>query len=110
MNLPVLDVAIGISFVYLLLSMICTTIGETIATWMKTRARFLDKGITRLLGGDENLKVQLYHHPMIVSLAEKDTAISSAFVADTAACTIAEVGKARPAGRWPTTSTDTARA
>ena len=80
MNLPVLDVAIGISFVYLLLSMICTTIGETIASWMKTRARFLDKGITRLLGGDENLKVQLYHHPMIVSLAEKDTAICPSYI------------------------------
>lgn len=80
MNLPVLDVAIGISFVYLLLSLICTTVNEMIAGGRKTRAKFLDKGITRLLGGNEEFKKLLYKHPMIQSLAESDTAICPSYI------------------------------
>ena len=50
--LPALDVAIGLTFVYLLLSLICTTVNEFIAGKRGTRAKFLDRGITRLLGND----------------------------------------------------------
>lgn len=80
MNLPVLDVAIGISFVFLLLSLICTTVNEMIAGVRKTRANFLDKGVTRLLGGDEELKKLLYKHPLIQSLAESDSAICPSYI------------------------------
>ena len=80
MNLPVLDVAIGISFVYLLLSLICTTVNEMIAGRLNTRARFLDKGITRLLGGDEEFKKLLYKHPMIRSLAQSDGSICPSYI------------------------------
>ncbi|HCC57570.1 MAG TPA: hypothetical protein DEQ47_09950 [Solibacterales bacterium] len=80
MNMPVLDVAIGLSFVYLLLSLMCTTVNEMIAGVFKTRARFLDKGVTRLLGGDDDLKKQLYQHPMIRSLAESDTALCPSYI------------------------------
>src|ERR1035441_345408 len=80
MNLPVLDVAIGISFVYLLLSLICTTVNEMIAGGRKTRANFLDKGITRLLGGNDEIKKLLYKHPLIQSLAESDTAICPSYI------------------------------
>ena len=69
MNLPVLDVAIGISFVFLLLSLICTTVNEMLAGVLKSRAAFLDKGITRLLGGNEEIKKLFYKHPLIQSLA-----------------------------------------
>jgi hypothetical protein len=80
MNMPVLDVAIGVVFVYLLLSLICTTVNETIATYSKTRAKFLDKGISRLLGGDVDFKKILYKHPMIRSLAESDSAICPSYI------------------------------
>src|SRR6266496_2765255 len=80
MNLPVLDVAIGISFVYLLLSLICTTVNEMVAGVRKTRATFLDKGITRLLGGNEEIKKLLYKHPLIQSLAESDSAICPSYI------------------------------
>src|SRR4051794_5258939 len=80
MNLAVLDVAIGISFVYLLLSLICTTVNEMIAGGLKTRARFLDKGLTRLLGGNDEIKRLLYKHPMIQSLAESDSAICPSYI------------------------------
>ena len=80
MNLPVLDVAIGISFVFLLLSLICTTVNEMLAGVRKSRARFLDKGITRLLGGNDEIKKLLYQHPLIQSLAESDTAICPSYI------------------------------
>lgn len=78
--MPVLDVAIGIIFVYLLLSLICTTVNEMIAGVRKTRALYLDKGITRLLGGDQELKKLLYRHPLICSLAESDAALCPSYI------------------------------
>jgi hypothetical protein len=80
MNLPILDVAIGVVFVYLLLSLICTTINEWLASKGNARARFLDKGITRLLGGDAAFKTLIYKHPMILSLVESDDAICPSYI------------------------------
>ncbi len=68
---PILDVLIGLSLFYLLLSLICTTVSEMFANWLKTRATFLDQGISRLLGNDE-IKKKLYAHPLIKSLKEAD--------------------------------------
>src|SRR3954464_9260734 len=73
MSLPILDVAIGISFVYLLLALICTTVNEMLAGLWKTRARFLDRGITRLLNDDKELKRKIYDHPLIRSLSPTET-------------------------------------
>ncbi|HEV8042481.1 MAG TPA: hypothetical protein VGP62_26625 [Bryobacteraceae bacterium] len=47
----VLDVAIGLIFVYLLLALICTTINEWLAGILKTRPLMLEKGIANLLQG-----------------------------------------------------------
>lgn len=71
-SFPILDVAIGLSFFYLLLGLICTTVNEMFAAWWNTRAKFLDEGINRLLGGDKELKKELYHHPLILSMARSD--------------------------------------
>ena len=77
---PVLDVAIGLSLFYLLLGLICTTVNEMIASWRKSRATFLDKGIGRLLGGNSDLKKLLYEHPLIKSLAEDDKQICPSYI------------------------------
>jgi len=77
-SFPILDVAIGLSFVYLLLALICTTVNEMIAGWLKTRAAFLDKGIQRLLGDD--LKRSLYDHPLIASLAQDAKSIFPSYI------------------------------
>jgi len=71
-SFPILDVAIGLSFFYLLLGLICTTVNEMIAAWRGTRAKYLDEGINRLLGGDAALKKELYQHPLILSMARSD--------------------------------------
>src|SRR5213078_4022790 len=80
MSLPILEVAIGISFVYLLLALICTTVNEMLAGWKKTRARFLDEGIKRLLGDDEALKKSLYRHPLIKSGARSDESVCPSYI------------------------------
>jgi hypothetical protein len=66
----ILDVAIGVMFVYLLVSIICTAIREGMETWMKSRATYLEHGIRELLHdqGARGIARSLYNHPLIYSL------------------------------------------
>jgi hypothetical protein len=68
----VLDVVIGLVLVYLLLSLVTTSIREALAGVWKTRARFLKEGIKELLGtGAEDggpLLASFYQHPTIFAL------------------------------------------
>lgn len=48
-NSSVLDVAVGLIFVYLLLGLMCTTVNEWLAQLFKARAATLREGIRRLL-------------------------------------------------------------
>lgn len=68
-GLPILEVAIGLCFVYLLLALICSTINETIAGITSRRAKLLEKGVNSLLGDNPGLKQKLFAHPLIASLA-----------------------------------------
>jgi hypothetical protein len=66
----VLEVAVGVVFVYLSLSLVCTAAHELIASVMTWRARNLAHGLQNLLNykdSDELLK-GLYNHPLIQSL------------------------------------------
>ena len=62
---PILDVAIGLSFVYLLLSTICTALTEGITTQNRSRSKFLERGIESLLG--KAAKEDFFAHPVIRS-------------------------------------------
>ena len=66
-GLPVLDVAIGMAFLYLLFALMCTTLNEIIAGILKRRAKMLQAGISSLLGSEELTKT-LYQHPAIACL------------------------------------------
>ena len=66
-----LDVAIGLSFVYLLLALICSAVNEAIAGAFKTRAKVLEEGVTRMLG-DPQVKSLVYQHPLIKALSPRD--------------------------------------
>jgi len=48
---PVLDVAIGLTFIYLLYSLLATTVKELIATIFTYRGRMLERGIEQMLDG-----------------------------------------------------------
>lgn len=68
-----LDVAIGLIFVYLVLSLICSALNETISSVFSWRAKFLREGIANLLDPDdrangEKLMKQLYGHPLVNAL------------------------------------------
>lgn len=66
----ILEVAIGMIFVYLLVSVICSTIREVIEGWLKTRAAYLEYGIRELLHdrNAEGIVRSLYNHPLIFGL------------------------------------------
>ena len=65
--LVLLDVVVGVAFVYLLLALICTTANEWIAGARGLRAKTLQKGIGQLLGP---LADEFYRHPLIATLSQ----------------------------------------
>ena len=64
----VLDVALGVAFVFLLLSLICSALREAIEARLKSRSLHLQRGIVEMLPGD--LTRKLYEHPLVSSLFE----------------------------------------
>jgi hypothetical protein len=69
LGLDMLDVAIGIVFVYLLLSLIASAAVEGWEALRKVRAVYLERGIIELLR-DTQLVKKLYEHPLINGLYE----------------------------------------
>jgi hypothetical protein len=68
-NSSVIDVAIGLVFVFLLLSLICTAAHEIIEALMKARAANLERGIAELAGANsQDFVTRLYSHGLINSL------------------------------------------
>lgn len=66
----ILDTVIGLIFVFLLVSMLVTIINEMIAAFFMSRAKWLRRGIDRLVGSEWMKKV--YAHPLIEGTARKD--------------------------------------
>lgn len=64
-----LEIAIGIIFVYLLMSLLCSAIAEFVESLTKYRARDLEKGIARLLA-DPKLTRDFFNHSLIKPLFE----------------------------------------
>ena len=84
-NTTILDVAIGVVFIYLLLSILCSAASELIEMVLKKRATDLERGIRELLKPSRNTGAEaaeaeegakdtkeivrdLYNHPLINSL------------------------------------------
>lgn len=73
-NSTILDVIIGLIFVYLLLSILCTAANEWVAALSKRRAITLQRGITQLLAGQSlsgdgnTLLSAFYKHPLIKTM------------------------------------------
>ncbi len=65
-----LDVAIGIVFVFVLMSTVCSAIREVIEAKLKTRAAYLERGIRELLHDLDGKGVahSFFNHPLIYSL------------------------------------------
>src|SRR5215472_3701835 len=87
---PLLDVAIGMAFIYLLLSLICSSVSEGLESFLRNRATDLESGIRNLLGdrpgswwnsflpwvnsvSAASITREFYRHPLIRSLFGKET-------------------------------------
>lgn len=69
-----LEVALGVAFVYLLLSLLCSALTELLETFVKFRARDLERGISKLLH-DSSLATEFFTHPLIKPMGEKPSYI-----------------------------------
>ncbi len=66
-----IEVAIGVIFIYLSLSLVCTAANGLIASLTKWRAKTLAEGIRNLLQYDKGMEHQLYNHPLVRGLYRK---------------------------------------
>ena len=66
----ILDVAIGLIFVYIIVSVLCTAVREGIEAFLKTRAAYLEHGIRLLLQDDTGAGIvnEVFSHPLIDGL------------------------------------------
>ena len=66
----ILEVAIGIIFVFFLVSVLCSAVREGIESLLKTRSAYLEHGIRELLHDRDGtgLATSLYNHPLIYGL------------------------------------------
>ena len=64
------DVAIGLIFVFLVISLLCSAINELIEAWLKHRAVDLERGIRELLDDADGtgFAKRLYEHPLISAM------------------------------------------
>lgn len=66
----ILDVAIGLILLFLLMSLVCSSIKEALETVFKYRARDLERGIREIFGDIDRtgLSAEFYKHPLINAL------------------------------------------
>src|SRR5262245_3634400 len=71
-GIAILDVALGLVFVYLLLGLLCTAVTEWIAQSTRLRAKTLRAGIEALLADAKFRRVtqELYKHPLLAGLTQ----------------------------------------
>jgi hypothetical protein len=111
-----LDIFIGLSLIYLLVSMLCAAVAEFIEAGLKMRAVNLHRGISELLGSNAKLVEAIYQHPLITSLyrgdyadwvtrgrteARKGSTLPSYIPSANFALALADVALGRPGGPGP---------
>lgn len=99
-GMQILDVAIGMVFIFLMLSLVVTAFNELMAAWLKRRSKTLWRGVVRLLG-DEGFARTVYGHPLISSLSQSSSGKPSYIPSRTFALAVldglTDPGKAPPA-------------
>src|SRR5437762_130586 len=66
---PAIKIALGIIFIYFVLSFVCSSINELFAALFRLRAENLVSGLVRLIG--EDLTRKLLDHPLIQKSKQK---------------------------------------
>ncbi|MBX3617856.1 hypothetical protein [Nitrosomonas sp.] len=72
LNSSILDIALGMVFLFVLISLLCSAINEMLAQFLRMRAKNLEAGLTNLLQSGEGNKLveDLYKHPLISGLSK----------------------------------------
>jgi hypothetical protein len=78
-NSAILDVVIGLGFVFILVSTLCSAIREGLEAWLKTRANFLERGLREMLHDPQGstLVTALFQHPLIAGLYKDDYQVTT---------------------------------
>ncbi len=88
-SFPLLDIAIGLIFVFLLLSLVCSSLNEGLESLVRNRANDLERGIRKLLGDEpgswwasflpwvnsiqkQSITREFYRHPLICNLFQTE--------------------------------------
>lgn len=75
-DLKILEIAIGLIFIYLLLSLLASAISEFIMRFLYSRGENLKRAIARMLedsNNDEKLIKDFYKHPLIEKFIERSS-------------------------------------
>ncbi|MFT7584868.1 MAG: hypothetical protein ACI9EW_001291, partial [Cellvibrionaceae bacterium] len=77
-----LEVILGMIFIFLLLSVICSTINEWISASLNLRAKTMQSGIRRLLEDPDGqyLAKQFYDHPLIKGLSRNNQKVLPSYI------------------------------
>jgi hypothetical protein len=110
----IVDVIAGMLFVYMLLSLLCTALGEYIEAKLNNRARLLRRGIELLLndskGGGVDLAGRLYEHGLIRPLYRDANQLPSYIPSRTFAMALWNMATATAAGGGVTNDLKAVRA
>jgi len=103
----ILDVVIGMVFIFLLLSLVCSALNELLEALLKNRARDLERGIGHMIGDPANASKfidAIYNHGMVNSLfkgaypAPRKGDLPSYIPAKNFALAVMDLVKSPPAG------------
>jgi hypothetical protein len=73
----ILDLAVGVVFVFLLVSLICTQVGDKVSTWLRWRSKDLESGIRRFIMDDDKVLTNAFlDNALLKSLVPEDTAVT----------------------------------
>lgn len=76
-NSGIFDLAIGIIFIFLLVSLVCTQVGDKVSAWLRWRSKNLEAGIRKfIMDSDETLFDDFYNNAVIKSLKPVDTVVT----------------------------------
>lgn len=73
-GIPAIDVAIGLAFMFFLLSIVCSSVNEGIAQILRLRARTLERGLVSILSDDEEAH-RFYQHWRVKALMRPATKV-----------------------------------
>ena len=85
---PIIDVSLGLIFIYVSLSLVASAVQEWIASLLGLRSKTLRSGVKNLIGDEYAKKV--YGHPLIKNLA-KDNKLPSYIAPETLSTVLLEV-------------------